>query len=147
MCSFDSFLGLRHGPEAVIDPHTLVVTLLSEDPYKRKYEEELLEELYKKQLGLKTLAVVSKTNKVLEKTCDYILEYDPRGTLHLNDNVLAPVTVIPGQLLGLFKSLELGLRPDNPSEGGVIHRVVEGVTIYDPQKYYRNNQFDIVAKR
>jgi hypothetical protein len=39
------------------------------------------------------------------------------------------VTVV-GQLLGLFASLEYGFKPDAPSAGGVISRVVEGVTIY-----------------
>jgi tagatose-6-phosphate ketose/aldose isomerase len=147
MCSYDSFLGLRHGPEAVIDEHTLVVALLSEDPYRRKYEQELLTELHSKQLGLKTVAVCSQSTGELDTLCDYVLEYDPRARLNLDDPVLSPVTVIPGQLLGLFKSLELGLQPDNPSAEGVIHRVVEGVTIYDPGAYYARNTFEIIAKR
>ncbi len=33
VCKFDSFLGFRHGPKAVIDEQTLVFFLLSNDPY------------------------------------------------------------------------------------------------------------------
>jgi len=45
--------------------------------------------------------------------------------------------VCVGQTLGLFKSLNLNLKPDNPSERGIIiTRVVKGVKIYD----YETNQ-------
>jgi len=39
--------------------------------------------------------------------------------------------VAVGQILGTFKSMDLGLKPDCPSASGVINRVVQGVTIYD----------------
>jgi tagatose-6-phosphate ketose/aldose isomerase len=38
--------------------------------------------------------------------------------------------VIPAQLIGFYKSLQLGLQPDAPSASGAISRVVEGVKIY-----------------
>ena len=34
------------------------------------------------------------------------------------------------KILGFYKSLEFGLKPDNPSESETITRVVKGVTIY-----------------
>jgi len=57
------------------------------------------------------------------------------------------VYVIVGQLLGLFASLRLGLRPDNPSESGIIHRVVEGIRVYDPQVYSRTGRTEVIAER
>lgn len=39
-------------------------------------------------------------------------------------------TILVGQLLGFFKSLDLGLHPDSPSLSGAISWVVNGVTIY-----------------
>ncbi|MBQ3632940.1 MAG: hypothetical protein IJR09_01665, partial [Paludibacteraceae bacterium] len=39
--------------------------------------------------------------------------------------------VLVGQLLGFYASLAHGLTPDAPSVSDNIHRVVEGVTIYD----------------
>ena len=47
---------------------------------------------------------------------------------------LSPVCTIVAQLLGVFSSLEHGLKPDTPSASGVIHRVVQGVTIYPREK-------------
>jgi tagatose-6-phosphate ketose/aldose isomerase len=38
--------------------------------------------------------------------------------------------VITAQILGVYRSLALGLRPDDPSPSGAISRVVRGVTIH-----------------
>ena len=49
---------------------------------------------------------------------------------HLDEELLTVCDVLPGQLLGFYKSLALGLKPDNPSVSGAISRVVENVNIY-----------------
>jgi len=38
--------------------------------------------------------------------------------------------VMVGQLLALFRCLQEGLRPDSPSEAGVIRRVVQSFTLH-----------------
>ncbi|RYZ24081.1 MAG: sugar isomerase, partial [Chitinophagaceae bacterium] len=48
----------------------------------------------------------------------------------LPDEFFSICSTLPAQLLGFYKSLELGLSPDSPSLNGGIHRVVQGVTIY-----------------
>jgi tagatose-6-phosphate ketose/aldose isomerase len=48
----------------------------------------------------------------------------------VDEELLTVCDIVPGQLLGFFKSLALGLKPDAPSESGAISRVVEDVTIY-----------------
>jgi len=48
----------------------------------------------------------------------------------LDEAFLAICYILPAQILAYFKSIELGLNPDNPSETGVILRVVQGVNIY-----------------
>jgi tagatose-6-phosphate ketose/aldose isomerase len=48
----------------------------------------------------------------------------------LQEDYLSIVSVLPAQMIGFFKSLNLGLKPDTPSESGTITRVVEGVEIY-----------------
>jgi len=146
MCTYDSFLGLRHGPEAVIDKKTLIVAFLSSDPYTRKYEMELMEEIKKKNLGIATLVCTSKAEKELKNLSDYTLDYDPEGQLLLPDSLTPPVYIIMGQMLGMFKSLALGVKPDFPSEKGIIHRVVEGVRIYDYSVYKKNGTLKIVAE-
>ena len=48
----------------------------------------------------------------------------------LPEDFLPVCCVIPGQLIGFYKSLQMGLSPDNPSRSGAISRVVNGVNIY-----------------
>ena len=54
--------------------------------------------------------------------------------IQLPEEYLAIVSVLPAQLLGFFKSLNLELKPDSPSASGTITRVVEGVEIYPYRK-------------
>jgi tagatose-6-phosphate ketose/aldose isomerase len=49
----------------------------------------------------------------------------------LSDEYFCIACILPAQLLGFFKSLNLGLSPDAPSDSGAISRVVEGVKIYE----------------
>jgi tagatose-6-phosphate ketose/aldose isomerase len=147
MCAFDTFMGLRHGPEAVIDDRTLVVAFMSTDPYVRRYEEDLLSELKTKRLGMAVLVCTSRINEKIREVSDFTLEFDSEGSLNLDDDLTPPVYVIAGQLLGLFKSLSLGLTPDSPSESGVIHRVVEGVRIYDHDLFMKKGIFKVIAER
>ena len=46
ICKHDSYLGFRHGPKAVIDNSTLVVYLLSNEPYVQKYEKDLVSSMH-----------------------------------------------------------------------------------------------------
>ncbi len=147
MCAYDTFLGLRHGPEAVIDEETLVVAFVSDNRYTRKYEEDLLNEIREKKLGRAVLVVCNKKNDLLDKVSDFIFECDPEEEMQLPDDYMPPVYVIAGQLLGLFKSIALGFRPDSPSESGVIHRVVKGVKIYDFDAWRQTGDFKIIAER
>jgi tagatose-6-phosphate ketose/aldose isomerase len=122
-------LGLRHGPMAAIDKNTLVVLFASIDAYRRRYETDLLKELSTKELGCKRLVVCPHPESGWENLCHHVLDFG--GDFEdLTDDVLSPVLVLPAQIIGLFKSLELGLLPDTPSRKRVISRVVEGVTIY-----------------
>ncbi len=146
MCAYDTFPGLRHGPEAVIGERTLVVAFLSEDPFARRYELDLLSELRAKRIGRAVLAVAAQAGEA-SGLADVCLEYDPDGGLGLPAEYAPPVQVIAGQLLALFRSLALGLKPDNPSEAGVIHRVVEGVKVYDPAAYRSQQVFRVLAER
>jgi tagatose-6-phosphate ketose/aldose isomerase len=147
MCACDTFPGLRHGPEAVIHERTLVVAFLSRDPYVRRYEADLLKELKHKGLGRALMVCCDRASDPVPDLADFIVEYDPALHHSLPDDLTPPVQVIPGQLLGLFKSVQLGYRPDAPSESGVIHRVVEGVRVYDPVAYRRRGIFDVIAER
>jgi len=146
MCAYDTFPGLRHGPQAVIHERTLVVAFLSEDPFARRYELDLLAELRHKRIGRAVLAVADRAGEAAG-LADAVIEYDPEGRLGVPAEYAPPVQVIAGQLLGLFRSLEEGLKPDSPSEAGIIHRVVEGVKVYDPETFRASGRFRVLAER
>jgi tagatose-6-phosphate ketose/aldose isomerase len=46
------------------------------------------------------------------------------------EEYFAVCAILPGQILGFYKSLSLGLHPDSPSVNKAINRVVQGVNIY-----------------
>jgi tagatose-6-phosphate ketose/aldose isomerase len=147
MCTYDSFPGLRHGPEAVVDRGTVVVAFLSNNPYVRRYEEDLIAELRAKKLGRAILIVCDRFDDFIRNNSDFAVQYDPEGELDLPDDVLPPIYVIAGQLLGLFKSVQLGFKPDAPSDSGIIHRVVEGVRVYDLEEFQKSGLFRTIAER
>lgn len=120
-------LGFRHGPMAGVNEKSLILFALSRDPRRRRYELDLLTEIRAKKLG-KRLVVASTDIEGLEGKADAVLDFG--ATPEIPDALLAIPVAIIGQLLGLFGSLERGLKPDNPSPGGVISRVVQGVRIH-----------------
>jgi tagatose-6-phosphate ketose/aldose isomerase len=129
ICLCDTFLGIRHGPRAAISGNTLVVCFLARDQQVRRYELDLVRSNREQRVGMAHL-IVADREAGLREVADEVVAFDPGGRLNLPDHMLAPVYTIAGQLLGLFASLERGLKPDTPSAAGVIHRVVQGVTIY-----------------
>ena len=147
MCGYDTFPGLRHGPEAVIDSNTIVIAFLSLEPYTRKYEKDLLKELKDKNIGKAVLIVADKIDEDEKSLGNYFVEFDPEKSIDLKPYYTPPLYVIIGQLLGLFKSLDLGLKPDNPSEKGIINRVVKGVKVYDYHEFLEKGTFKIIAER
>ncbi len=143
----ETFVGLRHGPQAVIHEDTLVVAYVSSEPYARRYEIDLLKENRAKGLGMRTVAVTTQTDDELTAAVDDVVEVEPRGKTKMPDIVRAPVDNVFGQLLGLFKSMNLGYSPDAPSKTGVIHRVVEGISVYDREKFLADGTFKVFVGR
>jgi len=121
----ESFLGLRHGPLSAIDRDTLVVGFLSASDRRRAFELDLMQEICDKKLTEKCL-VVTPTGFTGGFKNELCLELPGA----ISDLYLPPLFVLVGQLLGLSASLREGLRPDEPSPGGAISRVVTHVTIH-----------------
>lgn len=129
-CRFDSFLGLRHGPQVFINKECITVAAVSSDPYTRKYELDLLKQLKKNKQGMATVIICDKADKVIKALSPYIVELCPGGK-GINDKLRVLTDVVVGQVLATFKCMAIGLKPDNPSTSGTINRVVKGVTIYE----------------
>ena len=126
ICKKDSFLGFRHGPKAVINGKTLVFMLFSNKPYVLQYEADLIGSLNEGQKPLFIAGIIESEMIKLKIDKLFVLEKD-----NLLDEEFLPVCfILPAQLLGYYKCLQLGLDPDLPSASGAISRVVKGVVIY-----------------
>jgi tagatose-6-phosphate ketose/aldose isomerase len=123
-----SFLGLRHGPLSFIDRQTLVVAYLASNARTRSYEADLLVELRDKKLGATIAATGFGVPREVLNAADVALDLGSGPPQP--DALRPPLDVIVGQLLGLFCSLEAGLKPDTPSPSGAISRVVSHVKIH-----------------
>lgn len=127
ICKTDSFLGFRHGPKAVVNEETLVFYLLSNIAYVQQYELDLIQNMDTGQPPMIEMAI--SESSISGFRSPYSLSFTSNG-LSLDEKFLAVCSVIPAQLLGFYKSLNLGFSPDAPSKSGAINRVVEGVNIY-----------------
>ncbi|TVQ02734.1 MAG: SIS domain-containing protein [Balneolaceae bacterium] len=126
---FDSFLGFRHGPKAIINNETLVVCLFSDDDHVFQYEKDLALQIKQDNEALALLGVFPSKEKSLTLNLGHEIVISNANESTPFDLWL-PVYVLPAQIIGFFKSLNLGLQPDKPSKSGTITRVVKGVTIY-----------------
>ena len=125
---YDTPLGFRHGPKSIIDDNTITVVYLSDDPYTRQYEVDLIKEMSGQRKGNKIVAVMSKVDDAVAALVDYTVVYDLEGAtasvlLGLDDILFA-------QTLAVLKSLSMRITPDNPCPTGEVNRVVKGVTLY-----------------
>jgi tagatose-6-phosphate ketose/aldose isomerase len=127
----ETYLGLRHGPMSYVHKDTLVVCFLSSDPTIRAYEADLLRELDQKELGLLKLIVGEDVPHELVRANDVVIEC--HGLRELGDQNAPIIDVVVGQLLAFFRCLGEGLRPDSPSEDGIINRVVQSFTLHRPR--------------
>ena len=114
----ESPLGFRHGPKSVLDEHSQVILFASAKPLARRYDDDLLAELRRDGIAADVLTV------------------GPGGDFGADapawpDAWLAPLWLLMAQQYALHQSVRLNLRPDNPFAGGIVNRVVQGVTIHD----------------
>lgn len=129
---FDTPMGFRHGPKSVVNDETLTVVYLSDDPYTRTYEIDLIKEMSGQRKGNKILAVTNKHDEEVKGLVDFYYAFENETTC---DNMfLAFNYILVAQVLALFKSLSYDITPDNPCPSGEVNRVVQGVIIYPYSK-------------
>lgn len=126
--TFDTSLGFRHGPKSILDKDTVVFVFLSSNPYTRQYDLDILEEIYKETNRGKVVAISSLKDQVAEEYSDLFYYVDlPKIS---EDIFLTFPFILYAQTFAMYKSINLGFSPDNPSPLGVVNRVVKGVTIH-----------------
>lgn len=128
VCTYDSFLGFRHGPKAVVNEATVVAYLLSNNVYSRNYELDLVRSVKETGAGEKSI-VIGNGYDEKEFQFDVMIQF-PETINEIPEEFLSVFYVLPAQIIGFYKSLDLGLSPDSPSRRGAISRVVQGVKIY-----------------
>ncbi|MBW4028917.1 MAG: tagatose-6-phosphate ketose isomerase [Acidobacteria bacterium] len=123
----ETVLGLRHGPMAALDKETLLICFVSGEKRRRQYARDLLQEVSEKDVIAECIAVgPASAEEDFLRCSDFYL---PINT-DVDDAYRPVLDVIFGQLLGLYCSVAHQLRPDSPSAGGVINRVVQKFQIY-----------------
>lgn len=131
ICKYDSFLGFRHGPKALVNEKTLVVYLFSNNPSVFRYEADLAKQIKAEGRAMSTLSLLPDPALAEDLPDSNPLKLTA-GTMNPADATLL-LTLLPAQILAFFTSIHRGYEPDQPSKKGTISRVVQGVTIYpDP---------------
>jgi tagatose-6-phosphate ketose/aldose isomerase len=124
----ESYLGLRHGPMSYLNRNTLAVCFLSSEASVREYELDLIRELDRKNVSAAKVIVGENIPPQLLRQQDVAVDCSGLNLLGDEDGCL--VHVLAGQLLAFFRCRKEGLRPDSPSENGVISRVVESFPLH-----------------
>ncbi|HIW43342.1 MAG TPA: SIS domain-containing protein [Candidatus Mediterraneibacter vanvlietii] len=125
---YDTPMGFRHGPKSIVDDTTLTVVYLSDDPYTRQYELDLVKEMSGQRKANKIVAVMNRMDEEAAALVDYTVSFDLDGAY---ENVLLGLDyILFAQTLAVLKSLSLSITPDNPCPTGEVNRVVQGVTLY-----------------
>ncbi|HEL0380469.1 TPA: SIS domain-containing protein [Streptococcus equi subsp. zooepidemicus] len=122
---YDSSMGFRHGPKSFIDDQTLVIGFVSNDPYTRRYDLDVLEEIREDAIAVDTLALQQQGSEGFGGHC-----FDLDSSVLLPDAYLAFPLVFIAQTIALLSSIKINNLPDTPSATGTVNRVVQGVKIY-----------------
>ncbi len=126
VASYDSPLGFRHGPKTIVTADSLLVLLLSNDPYTRRYDLDLLRELREEKRAGAVLAISGQSQDASAVGPSLQLA----GLAEASDAELAFAYALCAQLYAFHRALQLGNKPDEPSVSGTVNRVVRGVTIH-----------------
>ena len=86
-------------------------------------------------VGINNTAIDTKVDKLISLS-----------DTKIDDGIWSIVSLVPIQLLAYYKSKYLGYNPDSPSKNGAIHRVVQGVTIYQYHNNIANNNGQATQK-
>ncbi|EGR0771282.1 SIS domain-containing protein [Vibrio parahaemolyticus] len=130
VATYDSPLGFRHGPKSIVDKQTLIVVYISNNPYTRQYDLDLLAELRRDKIACKVIAITAQLD---EQVISGDYWHVPAMETATDIELLFPY-IIFAQIYAFHRALVLGNTPDNPCPTGEVNRVVQGVTIHNFNK-------------
>jgi fructoselysine-6-P-deglycase FrlB-like protein len=115
---WDSTLGFRHGPKAIVDEGTCVFVLVSSDPHTKRYDLDAANEI-RTQFGARSVVTLGA---------------DAGLDIHIptvgNDAWTSALYVLAAQMMAISWSDSLSINVDNPFTEGNLSRVVTGVSLY-----------------
>lgn len=126
IAGYESPLGFRHGPKSIVNSNTMIIVFISNDPYTRQYDLDLLQELRRNNIASRIIAITAQ----LDDTVTEGEFWQVQGMESAKDVTLSFPYVLFAQLYAFHKSLALGKTPDSPCPTGEVNRVVQGVTIH-----------------
>lgn len=121
----ESSMGFRHGPKSFIDENTFLVSFVSNNPYTRKYDLDILREVASDKIAKKVLAITPI--KLNEDFDEFVIETSEE----VLDVYLTFPFIMFGQLVSLLTANRVGNKADTPSKTGTVNRVVKGVQIHE----------------
>lgn len=119
----ETSLGLRHGPMSALNAQTIFTCFVSNDERRKRFDADLIREVAEKDAVRTSVAVGASGTAATHHLTSPAFSTIP-------DSCRPPVDAIFGQLMGLFASIASGLKPDSPSPGGIITRVVQPFTLH-----------------
>lgn len=127
----ESVLGFRHGPKSIVDDNTLIFVFVSGDPYTRKYDLDLLNEICQDGGRHKVIAISGNYYKDIENSCHHYISLN-KGKNDIDNTAFTFLLfALYAQVFALLSSVKTKIEPDNPSPGGLVNRVVKGVIIHE----------------
>lgn len=124
---FDSSLGFRHGPKSFVDQQTLLFVFVNNDPYTRKYDVDILNEVHDDGIAAAVVSIGQGEETSYGGTQFTYSKQDPL----LPEAYLVLPDILFAQTVALHSSIKVGNTPDTPSPTGTVNRVVQGVTIHE----------------
>ncbi|KPA54412.1 sugar isomerase [Photobacterium leiognathi subsp. mandapamensis] len=124
---YDSPLGFRHGPKSIVNENTMIVVFISNDPYTRNYDLDLLAEICRDNIAAHVVAITAQAD-ALETQAEVIQVPNMDDVTDIE--LLFPY-MLYAQMYAFHRAVALGNTPDNPCPTGEVNRVVQGVTIHN----------------
>ena len=113
----DTPLGFRHGPKIMVSPGTLILQMISSDPYTSRYDLDLLSELRSD----------ARAGWIVELSARQLM---PGDEPELDDIWLSLLYILNAQVFAFLHAWSLGVAVDTPCSSGEVNRIVKGVVIH-----------------
>lgn len=126
----ETVLGFRHGPKSIVDDETLIFLYVSIDDYARKYDKDMLSEIYNNAGEHKIISITQEYDEEVEKNSNHQLYLSKYPIKIDNEIYISLLYLLYGQVFALLCSVNNHVEPDNPNPSGIVNRVVKGVSIY-----------------